>query len=151
MFFFLVTCTKIFLFICQQMSFNSSRAFVKNTDLCVKRIILTFYLRYIYIYSIIIYISGWTFLLKVKWSKHHMTYYLQEYMPKRAYDGKRGRRDGKGVNAAGVRTGDKRSSDNDVNIQTLLGKQLHLCLNELLGHLLSVTALAFSWLLQVHL
>lgn len=52
--------------------------------------------------------------------------------------------DGKGVNVAGVRTRDKCSSDNDVNIQTLLGKELHLCLDELLGHLFSVTALAFS-------
>lgn len=48
-------------------------------------------------------------------------------------------------------TGDESRADNDVHILTLLGKQLHLCLDELLGHFLGVAALALSRFLDVHL
>lgn len=52
---------------------------------------------------------------------------------------------------AGGRTGDESCADDDVDVLTLLGKQLHLCLDELLGHFLGVASLAFSRLLTVHL
>lgn len=42
-------------------------------------------------------------------------------------------------------------ADDNVHVLTLLGKQLHLCLDELLGHFLGVAALALSRLLDVHL
>lgn len=48
-------------------------------------------------------------------------------------------------------TWDQSSADEDVDVQTLLGKQLHLSLDELLGHLFSIAALTFSRLLHVHL
>lgn len=48
-------------------------------------------------------------------------------------------------------TRDKSSADEDVDIQTLLGKQLHLSFDELLGHLFSVASLAFARLLHGHL
>lgn len=49
-----------------------------------------------------------------------------------------------------VLTWDKSSGDDDVDIQALLCKQLHLSINELLGHLFSVATLAFSRFLHVH-
>lgn len=48
-------------------------------------------------------------------------------------------------------TGDESRADDDVHVLTLLGKQLHLRLDELLGHYLGVAALALSRLLEVHL
>lgn len=48
-------------------------------------------------------------------------------------------------------TRDKSGADKDVDFQTLLGEQLQLCFDELLGHLFSVATLAFSRLLHVHL
>lgn len=48
-------------------------------------------------------------------------------------------------------TRDESSADEDVDVQTLLGKQFQLSLDELLGHLFSVAALAFPRLLHIHL
>lgn len=50
-----------------------------------------------------------------------------------------------------ARTGDESRADDDVHLLTLLGEQLHLCLDELLGHFLGIAALALSRLLDVHL
>lgn len=50
-----------------------------------------------------------------------------------------------------MRTGNKRSADYDVNIQTLSAKQLHLLFNELLRHLLSIATLTIPRLLEGHL
>lgn len=48
-------------------------------------------------------------------------------------------------------TGDESRADDDVHLLTLLGEQLHLRLDELLGHFLGVAALALSRLFAVHL
>ena len=47
-------------------------------------------------------------------------------------------------------TRDEGSGDDYVNVQTLLGKQLHLRLDERRRHLLSVAPLALAGLLHVH-
>lgn len=47
-------------------------------------------------------------------------------------------------------TGDKSCADDDVHFLALLGKQLHLCLDELLRHHLGVASLTFSRLFNVH-
>lgn len=52
---------------------------------------------------------------------------------------------------AAALTRDESRADDDVHVLTLLGKQLHLSLDELLGHFLGVAALALSRLLDVHL
>jgi hypothetical protein len=48
-------------------------------------------------------------------------------------------------------TWDESSTDEDVHVFTLLGKQLHLSCNELWGHLLGVTSNTIPGLLNVHL
>lgn len=55
------------------------------------------------------------------------------------------------VTSPAALTGDESRADDDVHVLTLLGKQLHLRLDELLGHFLGVAALALSRLLDVHL
>lgn len=47
-------------------------------------------------------------------------------------------------------TGDESGADDDVHILALLGKQLHLRLDELLRHHLGVASLTFSRLFNVH-
>lgn len=48
-------------------------------------------------------------------------------------------------------TWDEGGADENIHLLALLGEQLHFSLDELLGHLLRVPALALARLLQVHL